>query len=162
MSSLEYVNCNLCGGKDSKLKYRINSVDIVRCANCGLMYINPRPSGEIIEKIYNTNYFNNKNFYAVNGNLYGYESYLSEKGDIQRSFSRVIKRLDGYVSVKERLLEIGCAMGFFLELAKNDGWQVYGLEVSKDAAAYAKDSLRLLRRLSLRPLWLPKLRRPLA
>lgn len=38
-----------------------------------------------------------------------------------------------------RLLEVGCATGTFLSLARERGWQVTGVEVSEEAAALGRD-----------------------
>lgn len=46
-------------------------------------------------------------------------------------------------SAKPRLLEIGCATGFFLRAAHERGYQCEGLEVSEYAAAYGRDTLGL-------------------
>ncbi len=46
-------------------------------------------------------------------------------------------------SGKPRLLEIGCATGFFLRAARERGYQCEGLEVSEYAAAYGRDTLGL-------------------
>ena len=42
-----------------------------------------------------------------------------------------------------RLLDIGCATGVFLDMASKQGWEVEGLEVSTDLAAYARDNFGL-------------------
>ena len=38
----------------------------------------------------------------------------------------------------KKILDIGCAMGFFLSIAKKEGWDCSGVELSKDAASHAK------------------------
>lgn len=41
-----------------------------------------------------------------------------------------------------RLLDIGCSVGFFLEVAQDLGFEVQGVELSAEAIAMAKDSVR--------------------
>jgi 2-polyprenyl-3-methyl-5-hydroxy-6-metoxy-1,4-benzoquinol methylase len=38
-----------------------------------------------------------------------------------------------------RLLDVGCALGIFLYLARERGWAVYGVDVSQYAARYARE-----------------------
>jgi 2-polyprenyl-3-methyl-5-hydroxy-6-metoxy-1,4-benzoquinol methylase len=40
-------------------------------------------------------------------------------------------------------LEIGCAAGFFLEVARKKGWNVTGIELSEYASNYAREKLGL-------------------
>ncbi len=46
-------------------------------------------------------------------------------------------------SKKGRILDVGCAYGFFLEVAEEEGWEGYGVEISEYAARYAKEELGL-------------------
>ncbi len=43
----------------------------------------------------------------------------------------------------QRVLEIGCALGFFLDEARSLGYEVRGLEISDYAARYAREKLHL-------------------
>ncbi len=67
---LEYVNCNICGGSEYKIintcKITKEDADIpqkvlnlVRCKNCGLIFVNPRPLLSIsqIKELYSKDYF---------------------------------------------------------------------------------------------------------
>jgi len=143
MRETDYVTCNLCGLDNSRIIYRVNDSNVVKCRKCGLMYINPRPKPEIFEEVYNTQYFENQNFYKSDKFLYGYKEYISEEEDIRVSFRRIFEKLQRYGIEKGRLLEIGCAMGFFLDAARENGWQVHGVEISKRAVEYATEKLGL-------------------
>ena len=50
------------------------------------------------------------------------------------SFSELIKKY----KTQGSLLDIGCSVGIFLKIAKQDGWETYGLEISKDTAKLAR------------------------
>ena len=42
-----------------------------------------------------------------------------------------------YDSRRGKLLDIGCGHGFFLQMAKNRDWEVYGIDLCEPAVAYA-------------------------
>jgi 2-polyprenyl-3-methyl-5-hydroxy-6-metoxy-1,4-benzoquinol methylase len=94
----------------------------VKCKNCHLVYMNP------IEKVSKTNeyYSNAKNSHAPT---------------IRASYLRTAKSQIGLVQKYAKgtnLLDIGCAQGFFLFSASQAGYKVKGIEISQDAAEYAK------------------------
>ena len=52
---MEYVNCDLCGSNDTELQYSKpddwlknyeTEYSVVKCKNCDLVYVNPRPTYE--------------------------------------------------------------------------------------------------------------------
>src|SRR3989304_7911379 len=54
---LEAVNCNLCGNADEKLLFIKDGLRIVKCNSCGLMFVNPRPKKEYLQKLYSEGYY---------------------------------------------------------------------------------------------------------
>ena len=55
-----------------------------------------------------------------------------------KQFSDEIEVIHGYVS-PGRVLDIGCAFGFFLDVASENGWETYGVEISEYAARHIGD-----------------------
>ncbi len=140
---LEIVPCNLCGAEDATRLYRIDGFQIVRCRKCGLIYVNPRLVREEVEKIYSqSEYFHNPKFYQFDGYMYGYAEYISERQEIERSFEKVVQRLQVLTS-PGHLFDIGCGPGYFLEVARRHGWEVTGMEISEAAVRYARHRLGL-------------------
>ena len=65
MSNLEVVNCDLCGSKEYEILFRQTDIlhktteetfQFVRCRNCSLHFINPRPKSSQIGKYYVNDY----------------------------------------------------------------------------------------------------------
>ena len=120
---LEKVRCNLCNSSYDSLKYIKNDFRIVRC-RCGLVYVNPRKEIE-----YDKSYFSRK------GSVY--EDYLEESNLKKKNFRRLIKDIKKLTfSEKKKLLDIGCGTGEFLEVAKENGYEVKGVEISEFAVGY--------------------------
>ena len=70
-------------------------------------------------------------FFKEYRSQYG-KNYLDDKLNIQKKMKERLRLLEKYISIhsRKRLLEIGSACGFFLELSKNSGFTVEGWEVS--------------------------------
>lgn len=126
---MQYTRCNLCQEDKTALLFNKDSMEIVKCLNCGLIYVNPQPSEEDLKKIYGNGYFDGSN----------HADYLAEKELYGPRFQERLKQINTY-KTKGKLLDIGCAVGYFLEAAREEGWQSFGVEISSFASKYARDS----------------------
>jgi SAM-dependent methyltransferase len=151
---LEQVSCNLCGADDTAPVAEIDGLHIVRCRRCGLLYVNPRYREDLLQKIYTEAYYDHDGI--LNGlEFFGYDNYIADEENIRITFAKRLRTIEHYVS-GGRLLDIGCATGFFLALARAKGWEVVGTEVSQFSAHYALEKLGLDVRLgSLKKLGFP-------
>jgi SAM-dependent methyltransferase len=70
-----------------------------------------------------------------------YADYVADKPVLQRNFSRFIGVIRPHAP-HGRLFEIGCAYGFFLELAQRY-WDVEGVDISQEATTYARREIGL-------------------
>jgi 2-polyprenyl-3-methyl-5-hydroxy-6-metoxy-1,4-benzoquinol methylase len=143
--SLEAVPCNLCGSWDAEELYpaaeRRNGhgpVDdiyactsnaygvcgpIVKCRRCGLVYQSPIPSvGEIID--------------AYDGVVD--RRYEEERSGRIETFSRDLAALERHEQ-EGQLLDVGCHLGMFLEVARAKGWDVTGVEPSRWSVERARE-----------------------
>jgi len=127
---MEYINCNLCGADNAEKLYDMPDAHyypderftVVRCRNCGLGYLNPRPKQDALDKYYPPAYFN---IFEVDASLYR-KRYAREGYYIQKYSSLPEGR-------KPILLDIGCANGGFLRHMRALGWDVEGLEIGAAA-----------------------------
>ena len=130
--------CLVCGASDRGRLIFHTSRAILQCRNCGLVYAKPRStfahdeSSENFSKNYSEDYYRD-GIYA---------DYLADRDAIQRNAPRVLSELEQMVKGR-RLLDVGCATGFFLDAARSRGWSVRGLEVSEFASNYARRELKL-------------------
>jgi len=148
-TQLEYTNCDLCGKNKTELFLEAESdvtkerFKIVRCQNCGLIYLNPRPVKEIIGKYYPVeNYYAYQDFsdkrlnYRERLKQASLEGYYSSKNIFKKFLSWLLVRNFLIVvpkGLKGRLLDIGCGSGEFLNQMKNFGWEVYGVEINQES-----------------------------
>lgn len=124
------MNCNLCGNEKMELFLKTHEGDYLKCLNCGVVQHSNIPGISDIEKIYNKEYFTKKKE-GMGADFIGEEKlYLERFGDRLKKIENRIK--------KGRILDIGASVGHFLFCAKENGWDVTGIEVSKDAVEMAK------------------------
>jgi len=118
--------CDLCASRNIKKLFTKESHDIFVCNSCELQFFNPQPSFKILKKIYSRNYFlfgskDKENFQHMSSlkratakeNLALISTYYPERTKIQ-------------------ILEIGSGYGDFLIEANNLGFNVTGVEYSKN------------------------------
>lgn len=137
----KYIKCNLCGSSNSKELYVIEKEGkfrIVKCRKCGLVYQNPRPSKSEIHNMYNEDYFKGKGF----DKSIDYYSGLKKKDAWNIVNRNRILNIEKYTK-KGRILDIGCGLGDFLDVARLEGWKSYGVEVSKFSANFAKKRFKV-------------------
>ena len=137
----EQVRCNLCGADDTLPVMEIDGFHIVRCRRCGLLYVNPRYGEELLQGIYTEEYYDHDGI--VDGlQFFGYDDYLADEDNIKITFAKRLRTIERHVD-RGRLLDIGCATGFFLDLARSEGWEVVGTEVSSFGVRHARQALGL-------------------
>lgn len=111
---------------------KIAQFDVLNCTTCGFIHINPIPSFNDLKKIYSSEYYTEeKPKYIVNN--------LKDKQWWETVYNDRLDYLDSYnKSLSKKLLELGSGPGLFLKFMKNNGWDVTGIEPSKEAASFAK------------------------
>jgi len=141
-SIFEYRNCPGCGQDDFEVLFESNMEDCdfreavetvymlwgerygrhVKCNNCHLIYVNPIEKGNKINEAYSQR----KSVDAA----------IIKESRLRATVAQVelIKRYGNGT----RLLDIGCGEGFFLFNASKFGYVGKGVELSQDAAEYAR------------------------
>src|SRR5262249_36033524 len=120
------MTCLVCGSAAPAPLYRIRDVPVVRCPMCGLGRA-LIPPGFDPSVIYDQSYFEG-------GQADGYANYQGSRDVLVAEFRRVLRDLAAAGARDGRLLEIGCAYGFFLDEARTS-FQVSGVELAADAVA---------------------------
>ncbi|MFC1667839.1 class I SAM-dependent methyltransferase [Chlamydiota bacterium] len=137
MSKLDDVSCNLCNKRDTKTicdKERFGlPLTTVICKNCGLIYINPRPTKELYTEFYTADYRK-----VVSGTDEGSERGFSQQVDFARK--KLVPLIKKYTQLKARtLLDIGCSYGGIIAGVKKEfpNIKVTGIEPVKKVADFA-------------------------
>jgi 2-polyprenyl-3-methyl-5-hydroxy-6-metoxy-1,4-benzoquinol methylase len=125
-----YVKCDLCGQNEPEKFLKKDAFNIVKCKNCGLVYVNPRLKSEELSDLYNKNVIS------------PYHYYLETKSEDEKTFRERLNLIERHAK-KGKLLDVGCSIGTFSNVAKLRGWEVYGLDINKQSVDYCKINLQL-------------------
>lgn len=114
---------------------RTDEYTLLRCRRCKDIFL-----FELGDKgpIYNDKDY----FLSEYKSQYG-KSYIEDRENIVRQGVRRITIIERMMSRKGSLLDVGCAMGFFLELAQARGFKTLGVEISPYASEWARKNLSL-------------------
>lgn len=115
--------CLVCGHAGLKPCLEI----LLKCPNCGFVTAS-LDAPEKVRRLYEGDYFTGGE----------YRDYRDDEAFFKRNFRRRLKQLRRRCA-GGRLLEIGAAYGFFLDLARMH-FNVIGFEVNAEAARHARDA----------------------
>ena len=139
----EQYKCGLCGSTDHKIylphiyAHQGMDYDLVRCQNCGLVFVHPFPDFKTIAGFYGEKYF--KSDFGCG--MYD-KSYLETDSTRVEEYREMLGMIETYKK-SGRLLEVGCAAGSFLYYAKRAGFEVSGVDISDWAVDTAKTQFGL-------------------
>ena len=174
---MELVACDLCQSDQSEqitrqrdllLEVTQEEFTIVRCCQCGLIYLNPRPSKDLLGVYYPTVYYppvqakvrplphpEAKKF-SAKMKRWALEDYYGYPVVGQAGWFRTVRRILLWPdkALREfkgrhplpwrgegKVLDVGCGAGGNLQSLQEQGWHVFGIEISDVAAAHARDLL---------------------
>lgn len=121
--------CRLCLGEGAEHVYTKSGFDLVRCTSCGLVYVRNPPTQEEIEQLYT----------FASGYHTAFRSFSSPESRTHAARAEQFLRIVRRHSRPGRILDVGCSVGFFLELARAEGWTALGVEMSNDTAQLARE-----------------------
>ena len=137
---LEDVKCpNGCGvgdqlvllGRD-RIHGALGEFQIVRCSSCGLERTNPRPTPETIGEYYPDDYAPYQSTSALGSEKKQFRLKSLLRGILGFEVRQLPPLTPG------RMLEVGCASGFYMDQMRRIGWKVDGIEFSESAASVAR------------------------
>lgn len=134
----DFCGCPQCGAlKTHFFIQRPDGKEIFECDECGLGFLCPMPSPEIVASWYKKDYYTRSAF-GDGGYFQAMENaYKSEEHSAFHLLDLIedVTPLDG-----KRLLDVGCATGITLRIALDRGSSVEGVEPSEYAAQIARDN----------------------
>lgn len=135
------VNCNLCNSNKVYKKFNLTEFDVLQCKSCDLVFLSHIPDEEELIRLYSSDYYLKREKYYFDNIVTNPESGKFDENI--EAFSSGLEKLNSLKPGKGKLLDIGCGLGIFLNMAKEDGWDTCGVDVSPYAVQYAKEKFGL-------------------
>jgi SAM-dependent methyltransferase len=128
---MEVIDCIFCEKPNYEIAIEDNGYTGRRCAQCGLVYISPRPLlGELVD------------LYGHDRSVISADQHIASS-HIKRMYARnALRILRKYVACGS-LLEIGAGAGYFLDEAREAGFEVHGLELNSLLATFMRNHLKI-------------------
>lgn len=117
--------CYLCKSKKLKLIVPLEW-PIKKCLKCNLTQVNPLPTLSAVNQLYKGDYWKS---------LSSYGQQFSTHSNYFRKVIRDIKKTRS----SGRLLDVGCALGSLLQVAKQQGFRAEGIDISNFAVKQCKN-----------------------
>lgn len=126
--------CPLCRATTVVHYAEVGGYPLWVCRTCGVLWLEPQPSEAALQAFYsNSQFFGNYRFG---------KDYLAEEAWLRYLARSWLRHMRFFAPVTD-VLDLGCAMGFFLDEARRFTDQVQGIEFSQDAAAVAVQRFHL-------------------
>jgi SAM-dependent methyltransferase len=121
------TNCIICNNTIFNKLFR----GLIQCSSCNLIFYENRIDGNEINQLYNDDFFDGKEYF----------DYERDKYIFHKNFKARLNYIKKFITAGN-LFEIGCAYGFFLELAQQS-FNVEGIDIAKKPTEFAKNILGL-------------------
>ncbi|MCA9676991.1 MAG: class I SAM-dependent methyltransferase [Kofleriaceae bacterium] len=127
---LEAVPCDVCGQDDPVPLITKHGYRVVRCRACDLVYVSPRLKPGGLAALYEGD---------------TYQEHQATRADDTEHDTRWRREalarlalLDDAQPARGKLLDVGCSTGWFMGVARDGGWQVTGLDISRPSVEQAR------------------------
>ena len=126
----ETIDCPLCEGGRHRPLFEKQGFTFVRCEECRLVFVNPQVKESVVLDEYRS---------AETNDLW-LDVLTSERQLAldREKFGEALDLLEPFRG-DGRLLDVGCSIGLFLDLARERGWKGIGLELAPRALAHARE-----------------------
>jgi len=127
--------CPLCRGQRTKLRHRVAGFDYMACLRCGAVFLWPFPDDQTISR-----WYADRSYFEQESGNSGYVDYEFLREGFLKTFRRRNRLLGAdFFARPRRVLEVGCALGYFpLALKDRPGVSYLGLDLNPYAVEAVK------------------------
>ncbi|MEP7128066.1 MAG: class I SAM-dependent methyltransferase [Chitinophagales bacterium] len=121
MSESKHERCLLCNNPALKALARYSMHHLVECEHCGFVFAGMIPDTSTLLRHYEG---------------YGRRNYLSPI--TVKRYRELLVEFEKFRN-QNRIIDVGCGIGFFLDVAKETGWNVFGTEYTDEAIRICRE-----------------------
>lgn len=143
---LTHENCPLCGSNEIYVLYICTDFlvtgtkfPVSKCTNCGFIFTNNYPEEEESGRYYKSDEYISHS--DINKGLL-FRLYHHVRKLMLSSKLRILKQESGLKTAS--VIDIGSGTGYFPQFLIKKGWECHGIEINKEARAYAKSKNSLI------------------
>ena len=130
------ASCPWCGNDELEhVATRGDGLPVLGCPACALRFLGALP--EDISVFYDEDYYVRSPIPGTAPAVSGYEDY--ERSFSPSSFRWLTSLISGALGGTGRLFDLGAATGTFLEMARYEGFDVHGVELTEEGSAAARE-----------------------
>jgi len=123
--NIEFVLCDICNENSPVPMFEENGFILNRCNQCGHFYVSPRPSS-------GSNHGSEEEIPSPS-------THVSDELRRKPLFERYVNYVKKCVP-RGKWLDIGCGCGTLLQVARQNGFEVEGIEINPDRLAYCRNA----------------------
>ncbi len=128
------VKCAMCGSNKKDDLFQKEGIWVTRCKQCHLVYAILDHDDHDSQNRYTEDYFQEEYMPQFSGGFC--------LPNLQRLYYNKVNDIREYRR-ENKMLDVGCAVGSFMAVARADGWRPYGVEISEYAAKLGREELDL-------------------
>ncbi len=110
MMNNRITHCIVCNKDKFKALAKYNAGNLVRCISCGMVFSMQKPDQTVLDAHYN-----------------GYAFFSGISPTTIKRYNELLDKFEFFRSMN-RILDVGCGEGFFLDQAVRRAWDAYGTE----------------------------------
>ena len=119
------LKCLCSTGDDYHVLFSADDKTVCQCNKCGQVSVRGIDKSIVEAEYDESTYFTERN------------NYLTQQKEIASQFQVILDRANSFKS-GGTFLDIGCSIGIFLDVARHNGFDVRGVEISKWASEFAR------------------------
>ncbi len=124
--------CPACNSNRVQYALKVGDYDLFNCTSCGFQFLWPIPDDESLAKLYDDHQYHDEERYD--------SSTINPRVEV--IWKKRLNVLHNDLGLKPgSLMDVGCATGIFLKNAREQSWNIVGLEASPQAAEQAQTLL---------------------
>jgi len=131
------VSCPVCETSEARHVFSKTGFDFVRCISCSTIYVNPQLREDITLSYYRQN--SQQESSEKKSSAMWLDVLANPKNQAWQIpyFEEALAILETFIPARGDILDIGCSIGLFMEIAQKHAFKCTGLELESNAAEYA-------------------------